>query len=192
MFFNFNKKRAREVVVAFFLCLLLGPDGVAFVRTRADVGTKISWPSWQTTIPLIIYLDGYHGLDSSSLQSSLVAAASQWSNDNHTQSLSLYLGSNRNDARIEQSDLLFTTNMNYFGGSGVLAVTQVAYEGHNGEIVAADIFINDNLSFKLGETPDDGRYNLESVITHEMGHMMGLGHGQVRSSTMYYQLFSGQ
>jgi hypothetical protein len=175
-------------IVVYAIFIFLSANSFAFVRTRSDAGNKIAWPAFKTTIPLMLHLDGYHGLSESGLQDVIVDSASQWASANHTQSFALYTGSS---PRIEQSDLYFSTNWNYFGSSAVLAVTQVAYDGSSGEVVAADIIINDNLNFDLNENANSSIYNIKSVITHEMGHMFGLSHGQVHSSTMFPSITSG-
>ena len=56
-------------------------------------------------------------------------------------------------------------------------------------MIEADIVINDN--FEFSTDIKDTNY-LGNVITHEMGHFMGLGHSQVPAATMFYALSFGQ
>ena len=62
-----------------------------------------------------------------------------------------------------------------------LAVTQfyAMVDSINGEsfyrIIHADIFVNDRL-YDFSVNPDPSKYDFPSVIVHEMGHLLGLGH----------------
>jgi len=65
--------------------------------------------------------------------------------------------------------------------AGLLAVTCVWWVGPNGtgRSVEADILIDDSAGlFYVGDTPAgcDGRWDLQGTLTHEFGHVFGLGH----------------
>ncbi|MCK4548812.1 MAG: Ig-like domain-containing protein, partial [Candidatus Krumholzibacteria bacterium] len=84
--------------------------------------------------------------------------------------------------------------------SGVLAVgistsftvdsTHEAVYYRPGQIIDADMIFNPMMSFK---TPTSGisGLDIQSIATHEAGHLFGIAHSAVRSSTMFYVLPSG-
>jgi hypothetical protein len=45
-----------------------------------------------------------------------------------------------------------------------------------GEIVESDIFINSAFAWSTADAGDPARFDLESVVLHEIGHFLGLGH----------------
>jgi hypothetical protein len=71
--------------------------------------------------------------------------------------------------------------------SNTLGLTTVTFEADTGEIYDADTEINGTLPLSVGDPVTPGRYDLESIITHEMGHFLGLAHSHDPVATMYAQ-----
>jgi hypothetical protein len=66
-----------------------------------------------------------------------------------------------------------------------LGLTTVTFDATTGEIYDADTEINATKPLTVsGPVPADG-YDLASIITHEMGHFLGLAHSMVPTATMY-------
>jgi MYXO-CTERM domain-containing protein len=77
----------------------------------------------------------------------------------------------------------------YTGPDNTLAKTTVTYDTETGEILDADIELNHAFNeFTTGDT--DVQYDLQSILTHELGHFIGLDHTQDLFATMNagYQL----
>ena len=78
-------------------------------------------------------------------------------------------------------------------GSAVLGVTEVSY-ATSGVINSATIYLNEqNYNFKATPGMSHGStVYLKDVVTHELGHFVGLAHSEVLNSTMFYQNYPGQ
>lgn len=81
--------------------------------------------------------------------------------------------------------ILFQDNKwDYAGVDNTLAKTTVTFDDDTGEILDADIEINHAYNqFTIND--DIVEYDLESVLTHEVGHFIGLDHTPDFSATMF-------
>ena len=62
-----------------------------------------------------------------------------------------------------------------------LAITVITYEMATGRLLDADILVNANVAYGLlaePSEPGDKRYDLAAVLSHEAGHMLGLGESE--------------
>jgi hypothetical protein len=80
----------------------------------------------------------------------------------------------------------------YENAIDTLALTTLIFNADNGEIYDADVEVNTVQSpMSLGDVgPDD--IDFASVITHEIGHFLGLSHSDVQGSTMRPSYAPGQ
>jgi hypothetical protein len=57
-----------------------------------------------------------------------------------------------------------------------LGATTYTYDTRTGEITEADIFLNSNFDWSVSPGGQAGRFDVESIALHEIGHFVGLGH----------------
>ena len=67
-------------------------------------------------------------------------------------------------------------------GSGVVAITPILFQS-NGRIVDADVLFNGDWDFSTTGAP--GSFDVQDVVTHELGHLLGLDHTGWAGATMY-------
>ncbi len=72
----------------------------------------------------------------------------------------------------------------YKDEDNTLAKTTVTFSNETGEIYDADIEVNTATNAVSVKT-DKVRYDLESIMTHEVGHLLGLAHSGDPSATMF-------
>jgi hypothetical protein len=61
----------------------------------------------------------------------------------------------------------------------VLAATRILTNELTGEIVEADIFFNSSFPWSVSASGESGRFDVESIALHEVGHLLGLGHSAI-------------
>jgi hypothetical protein len=61
----------------------------------------------------------------------------------------------------------------------VLAATSFMIDTATGEIAEADIFFNSRFAFSVAPGGQPEKVDLESVVLHELGHLLGLGHSAI-------------
>lgn len=57
-----------------------------------------------------------------------------------------------------------------------LGATSFLVDTLTGEIVEAEIFLNSAFDWSVAPGGESGRYDVESIALHEIGHLLGLGH----------------
>lgn len=70
------------------------------------------------------------------------------------------------------------------GVDTTLALTQTLHSKRSGKITYADIEVNTTRHFAVDEAAPDDAVDLQAVITHEVGHYIGLAHSRVSQSIM--------
>jgi hypothetical protein len=61
----------------------------------------------------------------------------------------------------------------------VLGSTSFLVDTQDGRIVESDIFFNSVFEWSVASGGESGRFDVESIALHEIGHMLGLGHSAI-------------
>ena len=124
---------------------------------------------------------GCHDVDFAALQRKANAVAQTWSVVSSATVTVEFVGTTKAlpSALTNRSDginVLYFDNTNRIipPNSGILGITYVAYN-NDGTIEDTDIILND-AEWNLAQQNADGTTMLQALLTHEMGHALGLDH----------------
>ncbi|MFA6034851.1 MAG: matrixin family metalloprotease, partial [Myxococcota bacterium] len=74
-----------------------------------------------------------------------------------------------------------------------LAITTNVFYDKTGEVVKSDIEVNgEDYEWKVVEGPDKDHMDIQNTMTHEAGHVLGLGHSDDPNAVMYYSVKPGE
>jgi hypothetical protein len=93
------------------------------------------------------------------------------------------------DADVNHNAVTFSGDRWSYGGEP-LAVTLTLFRRGSGELVDADIVVNEH-AYVWGEGAAVDN-DLQNALTHEVGHFLGLGHSDTIEATMYASAAPGE
>ncbi len=180
-----------KATVAVALTLAGSAAVLAHVRLiHPSNGAKLYWSS-PSNISVVINDQGSDNITDGSHETALRNAIEEW---NKIEGTTLQLVENTSAASQARTDwesnsihLLYFDENNSSGyfpnGSSTVAITPVWFYS-SGRISDADVLFNGN-SFSFTTSQVSGRYDVQDVAVHELGHVVGLDHTGWAGASMY-------
>jgi hypothetical protein len=157
-----------------------------------DCGIPLFWP--QACIGFSVQKDGAPNIPATTVASIAKLAFSAWTSADCGQGVHPDINvSDLGFVTCDQAEydpngansntILFRANGWPYTMTNALALTTVTYNLDTGEIRDADMELNaTDVTFSTGDT--NVTYDLQSIMTHEAGHFLGLAHSQDPNATM--------
>lgn len=177
----------QQILVSFIFLLLTTMPALAFVQTLAADSTKYRERRARLAgFPIAFVVDERlfrEVLHNGDLNEAIAAAMSAWED---VPTASVFFSPFSIKSGVEpRVDRIFTISLSaekrYFPNDEV-ANTAVSLND-NGTIIDADILLNANKLFSTVRAT--ASYDLQAMLTHEIGHVLGLSHSAVLSAAMY-------
>lgn len=87
--------------------------------------------------------------------------------------------------KVDSHNKIAWIGTGWFGSPVELALTRVTIHDQTGRIVDADMSLNDEgFTFAVAPAEGSGAFDLGGIVTHELGHVLGLAHSPVDGATM--------
>jgi hypothetical protein len=160
------------------------------------------WGIDDPTVTYVIHQGGAPGIGGTADNDAIVAAFNAWTAIPGTELTATYAGTTAQataDGLDHINLVTFADNTYPFGLSTLAVGLSTSFEAdtviagrvwRKGEIFDADMIFSPTKLFKVGGAGPGT--DIQSVAAHEAGHLFGISHTAIRSSTMFYVLPGGQ
>jgi hypothetical protein len=164
--------------VALVLAASGSADGYLKLGTRSQSGGTVNL-RWRN-LPVRYYVTdgGASGVSAPEFQGAITRAFNTWNGVDSANTSSQFAG-------FTQARPLADDGMPVIGYLSrpelerTLAATTFLIDVTNGEIVESDIFFNTAFPWSTAAAGETGRFDVESIALHEIGHLYGLGHSAI-------------
>ena len=142
--------------------------------------------SWGAQTPVIIYIDG--SVPTVHFDA-IKAAAEIWNAGVGREVIKIGGWTSRASSQVPDGVNLISFESNWDGNRTEQARTTIFWAGR--QVYEADVRINEHdFQFFSGDTGEVGKVDMESLMIHEFGHVLGLKHDLVPQSVMLPTLSS--
>ncbi len=169
-------KRALAGVLTAIAILLAAPRLAAYLNLGVQVGSRVIALRW-SAMPIRYFVTDRDvpGVSAPQLQSAVAGAFGTWQNLPNTQISSQFVG-------FTSADPVDNDGATVIGFAAhpeldrVLGATTHEVDATTGQVVESDIFLNSTFDWSVAPNGEASRFDVQSIATHEIGHLLGLGH----------------
>jgi Matrixin/Carboxypeptidase regulatory-like domain len=157
-------------------CAVTAPSIDAYLKLGSRIGTRTVTLRWEE-VPVRYFVSnaGVPGVSAQQFQTALARAFGTW-DAVETADISNEFAGFTAAPPLDQDDASVLGFRNRPELDRVLAATNFLVDTTSGEIVESDIFFNSAFPWSVAAAGETGRFDLESIALHEIGHFLGLGH----------------
>jgi len=164
------------------------PDGVGQADAVGDYTlTGTSWSSFAKAIPFKVN-PAHSGVSANGTIAAVKEAFQTWEDDPGSTVDFRYSGTTTKSGLSLNDGVTTVSWVNPPAGAGWLAQSSWIANG-DGSITGFDVRVSRN--FNWSTSASSGKFDIATVIGHEVGHGLGFGHAPASSELMYLQIRSG-
>jgi hypothetical protein len=173
-----HRRLRAPVMLAAALATVVGltADLRSYLKLGYDAGGTLVGLQWtQQPIRYSVTNRDVPGATAAQLQAAVANAFGQWSRPASVEIASQFSGFTAADPFVEDSVSVigFKARPDL---DRTLGATTFVIDDPTGAILEADIFLNSTFAWSAASGGEANKFDVESVIVHELGHFLGLGH----------------
>ena len=163
------------VFVVFAVALALTPGARAYLKFGTSVGNIVVGLQWDDfPVKYSITNRNVAGVTATQLQAAVANGFASWGRPENVDISGQFLGfTNLDPVDGPQTVIGFMSKPDQ---DRTLGETSWVIDDATGEIVSASIFLNSIFSWSVAPNGESNRFDVESIVVHELGHLLGLGH----------------
>jgi hypothetical protein len=116
------------------------------------------------------------GVSAAQLQSAAAASFGSWSQATAGSALAASFAGFTNAEPVRDVGVTVIGFQAHQELERTLGVTTFTLDRTTGALVEADIFLNSSFAWSVAPAGESNKFDVQSILTHEVGHLIGLGH----------------
>jgi hypothetical protein len=169
------KRAIAWVATAALLAIASVPLG-AYLKLGTRVGARTVTLKWgHFPVRYFVTDRGVPGVTAQQLQTAVTRAFSTWKAVDTAVISSEFVGFTQ-ASPLDEDGMTVLGYLNRPDLDRVLGATDFLLDTTTGEIVESDIFFNSAFPWSVADGGETGRFDVQSIALHEIGHLHGLGH----------------
>ena len=167
-------KRLAALLIALVGAVILAPGLHAYLKIGFDIGGTVVGIQWPSGVRYLVSSRDVPGVPVAELRGAIERAFSTWTTTGSSAVFSEFIGFVNAEPGVDDGATVI--GFVPLDDDTVLGETSFLIDETTGDIIESDIVLNANFPWSVAPAGEAGRHDVESIILHEVGHLLGLGH----------------